>query len=57
MNYQISEEQLNLLIQIFNTLNLIKTKGQDTVYMGQCLSSLKIFIDTVSNIEITNQQE
>ena len=33
------------LIQIYNMLLKISTKGEDTVFMAQCLISLKQYIE------------
>lgn len=42
-----NENQMNQLIRIFNTLKLIYTKGEDTVIMAQCLTSLKDLIEEI----------
>lgn len=34
-------EQMVKLSQIYNTLRLINTKGDDTLYMAECLKELK----------------
>lgn len=36
---------LKTLVNIYNTLGLVETKGQSTVYMGAALSTLKDLID------------
>ena len=33
------------LAKTFNTLSLISTKGEDTIYMGECLKSIKNIYD------------
>ena len=38
------QEDLILLTQIFNTLSLVSTKGEDTIIMGECLSAFKNFL-------------
>lgn len=35
-----TQELLEQLIKTYNTLLLISTKGEDTVIMGQCLTSM-----------------
>lgn len=37
----ITQLQLNQLVQIYNTLTTISTKGEDTIIMAQCLSTLR----------------
>lgn len=32
---------LEQLIKIYNTLGLVSTKGEDTIMMGQCLSTFR----------------
>lgn len=36
-----------LLHKIYNTLNLISTKGEDTLYMAKCIEALKEVIQTL----------
>lgn len=36
---------LQTLVNIYNTLGLVETKGQSTIYMGAVLSTLKDLID------------
>lgn len=36
---------LKQLINIYNTLCLVETKGQSTIYMGACLSTLRDLIE------------
>lgn len=36
-----------LLHKIYNTLNLISTKGEDTLYMANCIEALKEVIQTL----------
>lgn len=43
-------EYLEQLIKIYNTLNLISTKGEDTIIMGQCLSAFKKILVDMQNI-------
>lgn len=42
MTYQ----ELELLSRVYNTLLLINTKGEDTIYMSECLQALKKFVLT-----------
>lgn len=37
----ITQEQFKLLIQVYNALLNINTKGEDTVLMGTCLQAFK----------------
>lgn len=37
-------EQANQLINIYNTLLQISTKGEDTIIMAECLISLKTLL-------------
>ena len=38
------KEDMQFLAQLYNTLKLISTRGDDTVLMGQCLVALEQFI-------------
>lgn len=38
----------NQLTRIYNTLLLIKTSGEDTITMGNCLQAFKTFLSNVS---------
>lgn len=40
-----SQEQINNLIRIYNTLLLVNTKGEDTMIMSDCLRALQNFIN------------
>ena len=42
------------LAKTFNTLSLISTKGEDTIYMSECLKSIKNIYDQLI-VELTNQ--
>lgn len=49
-----TQEQYEQLIRIYNTLNTITTKGDNTIVMGTCLSALSQLIqelDADLNIE------
>lgn len=50
------QEDLVLLSQIFNTLSLVSTRGEDTMLMGDCLKVFKEFL-MVKQQEIQEQQE
>lgn len=39
-------KDLQLLADIHNALLNVETKGESTVIMGQCLSTLKHFVET-----------
>ena len=36
-----TKEQIQILVQVYNTLLNINTKGEDTILMGQCLQVFK----------------
>lgn len=36
-----SKEQLTLLSQIYNTLLLVETKGENTMIMAECIKALQ----------------
>lgn len=36
-----TQEDLQTLGQTYNTLGLISTKGNDTIYMAECLKAIK----------------
>ena len=38
------QEDLILLTQIYNTLGLVNTRGEDTMVMGDCLKAFKQFL-------------
>lgn len=40
-----TELQFNQLLKIFNTFQLINTKGEDTMIMAQCLTAMKNFLE------------
>ena len=42
------------LAQVYNTLLLVSTKGEDTIYMSECLKSIKNIYDQLM-IELANQ--
>lgn len=39
------QEKLNTLSRIYNTLLLVHTNGEDTIIMGDCLKTLRMFIE------------
>lgn len=39
-----TKDELNLLTQIYNTLTLVSTKGEDTIIMGDCLKAFQNFL-------------
>ena len=45
---------IDSLANIFNTLSLISTKGEDTIYMSECLKSIKNIYDQLM-VELANQ--
>jgi DNA modification methylase len=42
---------MELLGRIYNTLMLIRTSGEDTMIMGDCLKALKEWIEKASKAE------
>ena len=46
----------NQLTRIYNTLLLIKTSGEDTITMGNCLQVFKTFLSNIS-IEEKEKEE
>lgn len=46
---KITEEQLDQLIRIYNTLFEIQTKGEDTLIMADCLKALDQNIGSIKN--------
>lgn len=51
MNYN----DLETLTNIYNTLLLISTRGEDTVIMGNCLTALRNFV-LIKKEEFENNQ-
>ena len=45
-------QEIKLLQRIYNTLGLISTKGQDTLYMSQSLNAI---IELVNMLEIKHE--
>lgn len=43
----ITNEQLDMLSRIYNTMLEIRTKGEDTLIMADCLRALEQVIDEV----------
>lgn len=39
-----TKDELNLLTQIYNTLTLVSTRGEDTIIMGDCLKAFQEFL-------------
>lgn len=48
----ITQEQLNQLIRIYNTLFEISTKGQDTLIMADCLRAIENIVQQIQNNNI-----
>ena len=46
---------MNKLIQIYNTLTTISTKGEDTLTMADCLRALRQYI--MDNQSLNNTEE
>lgn len=39
--------QFNQLLKIFNTFQLVNTKGEDTIIMAQCLTAMKNLLEEI----------
>lgn len=51
------KEELVFLNQIQNTLELISTKGEDTLLMADCLRALKHFIQQQKETQLTQEKK
>jgi hypothetical protein len=54
-----TQDIMEQLVKIYNTLSLVSTKGEDTVIMGQCLAAFRQVLnelaqDSNSSAEINN---
>ena len=47
-------EQANQLVNIYNNLLLVNTRGEDTMIMGECLLALKALM---SQIKVEKKEE
>lgn len=45
--------EANQLARIYNTLLLVKTSGEDTINMGKCLETFRIFLTQTPIIDET----
>ena len=43
--------EIEMLKRIYSTLKLISTKGEETIYMANCLNAL---VDVINNLESQN---
>lgn len=48
-----NQEDLKTLVEIYNTLLLVSTSGEDTMIMGDCLKAFKSFL--VPHIDKNNK--
>lgn len=46
-------KEIELLYKIYNTLSVITTKGQETLYMANCLNALN---EVINSLESQNVQ-
>lgn len=46
-------EQFSMLGKIYNTMLMIETHGESTIYMGECLKAMR---EILSNVEIENMK-
>lgn len=44
------------LINIFNTLQLVEVKGQNVMFLGQCMSQLMQIINSMPNNDIQSTE-
>lgn len=51
------EQEILFLNQIYNTLSLITTQGENTIIMGDCLKAIKQYIQLKEKEESVNQEE
>ena len=51
------EQETLFLSQIYNTLRLITTQGENTIIMGDCLKAIKQYIQFKEKEENINQEE
>lgn len=56
MKYILTQEQLEQLVRVYNTLLLIGTKGEDTILMATGLQLLKNNLETVSQQAIEEKE-
>lgn len=52
-----TEQELQQLGKIYNTLTLVSTKGEDTVTMAECLKALKALYQELKNKQIKTSTE
>lgn len=50
------QQDIKLLGQTYNTLTLIATKGEETIYMAECLKTLRSLYNKYSS-EMENKKE
>ena len=46
-----TQEQVNQVIRIYNTLCTVATKGEDTIIMGDCLRAMHTLAQEIQIIE------
>ena len=44
-----TEIQFNQLLKIFNTFQLVNTKGEHTIIMAQCLTAMKNLLEEIKS--------
>lgn len=52
-------ENAQQLTRIYNTLLMVKTSGEDTILMGECLKAFKTFMSeiVIEQTEVSNIEE
>lgn len=53
----ITKEQLDMLSRIYNTMLEIKTKGEDTIVMADCLRALEQVIVSINQAPVQSEVE
>ena len=59
MKFQVSQEEMQVLADVYNSLLTVHTKGSDTFIMADCMRALEKTIRTISanDHQIIEEQE
>lgn len=59
MKFQVSQEEMQVLADVYNSLLTVHTKGSDTFVMADCMRTLERTIRTISanDHQIIEEQE
>lgn len=52
-----NERDINFLKVLYNTLSLVTTKGEDTIFMGECLKQLRDFTNRLVDLQEEKNNE